>query len=118
MTAPLTWWRNRSMPRSGLGALPDAALVARQLTPGARFVVASPADRARRGVPRAPAALLAPAAHATAACAQLHVRQPRRCHRPLDPGRRARALRGLWVRLRRADRLPARHATPRAHRGD
>jgi pimeloyl-ACP methyl ester carboxylesterase len=40
----------------------DAALVARKLTPGERFVVARLASRARRGVPRTPAALLAHAA--------------------------------------------------------
>jgi DNA-binding transcriptional LysR family regulator len=41
-----------------LGALPDAALVARKVTQGERLVVASPAYLARRGVPRTPADLL------------------------------------------------------------
>lgn len=45
-----------------LGALPNAALVARKLTPGERFVVASLAYLAPRGVPRTPAELLAHAA--------------------------------------------------------
>ena len=38
----------------------------------------------------------------------LHVRQHRRRHRPLHRGHRPRALRGLCLRLRRADRLPDR----------
>jgi DNA-binding transcriptional LysR family regulator len=41
----------------------DAALVARQLTPGERFVVARPAYLVPRGVPRTPAELLAHAAN-------------------------------------------------------
>ena len=48
----------------------------------------------------------------------LHVRQPRRRHRPLHRGRRLRPLRALRLRLRRADRLPPRHPASGADHRD